>query len=290
MFNVFLRKKLLNLAQNCDVILSQNNIPDAIIAYLLSKQTNKPYIVNVRGDFNPIVIKLPLLKQVYKNATHIITHSPKNHKILKDKISIKLIPHPIESRFFSDQKKAIRQPVEFISVCRLLKLKHLNWVINSLAALKREGYSFRYRIVGDGPELRNLKNLVIAKHLESNIIFEGYKDYSEIHKYLTESHIFIMPSYPETLGRSFLEAAASNCLIIGHKNSGVDGLLEHAKSAVFIEKNTLSKELRLVFERFSEEYIQFYSNNAKRIVNNLTWNNIGDKYHQLYKNTEIKKK
>jgi glycosyltransferase involved in cell wall biosynthesis len=94
-----------------------------------------------------------------------------------------------------------------------------------------------------------------------------------------------MPSYPETLGRSFLEAAASNCLVIGHKDTGVDGLLKHNKSAILVEKHTLTNELLKIFDEFSYKFLKKYTSNARKVVNELTWDKIGNKYDYLYQGT-----
>jgi glycosyltransferase involved in cell wall biosynthesis len=282
-FNLFLKKNLIDFDQNYDIILAQNNIPDAIVAYLLSKQTNHPYILNTRGDFSSIVLNLPFLKHVYKYANKIITHSPQNFMKLEKTTNIKLLPHPIESFFFDNKIKSTDKPIVLISVCRLLKLKHLDWVINALVDIKTEKNQFIYNIIGDGPELENLKHLVQKKRLENNVKFHGHKSHLEVNEHLRNSHIFIMPSYPETLGRSFLEAAAANCIIIGHKSTGVDGLLKHKESGIFVDKNSIQDELKNIFDSFSDDHFRYYTNNAQRIVADLTWERIGKIYNELYR-------
>ena len=290
LFQLQLKKRFLNLASNTELILAQNNIPDSIIAYLLAKKIKKPYILNARGDFNPIILKLPLLSKIYKNASQIITHSPQNFKKLKNKINIELIPHPIEPLFFNENRLHERQPITFISVCRLLKLKHLDWVLDSLYSEKKKGRHFSYHIVGDGPELNFLKQKVVDLNLQNEVIFHGYLNHIKTKDLLIKSHVFIMPSHPETLGRAFLEAAASNCLIVGYRNTGVDGLFEHNKSAIFIDKNSINNEIQILFDKFSENYMQFFTKNSRQIVNNFTWEKIGKKYHHHFQHNKGKRK
>ena len=283
-FNTFIKNKILKIANDCDLILAQNNIPDSIVAYLISEKIKKPYILNARGDFNLKILSLPYLKKIYANSSQLITHSPQNFKKIKQKTDIQLIPHPIEDLFFSNNTtKEATTPIKLISVCRLLELKHLDWVIKALAQLKNKKYQFIYNIFGDGPELEKLKNLTHELELENEILFHGYKDHNEINKHLQNSQIFIMPSYPETLGRSFLEAAAANCLIIGHENTGVDGLLKHKESAIFVNRKNIDRELEYVFKNFSSNFLTTYLQNARNIVDELTWKNIGYRYYKLYK-------
>ena len=75
------------------------------------------------------------------------------------------------------------------------------------------GYSFKWDIIGDGPELNSLKNEAIKLNLQKNIIFHG-KIESDIEKekLLEKSDIFLMPSFQdkysvEGFGLSYVEAA-----------------------------------------------------------------------------------
>jgi glycosyltransferase involved in cell wall biosynthesis len=283
-YHLFIKKRLLEEAKKADLILAQKNEPDALVAYLLAKKTKKPYILNLRRDFQSIILNLPILKNVYRNASCMITPNPQKYRRLKEKININLIPHPIEKRFFNEQNKTIKPPVTLISVCRLLDWKHIDWVLKSLGKLKELNYHFVYKIIGNGPELEYLKQLTVREKLNDYVFFHGYKDYSEIDSYLKNAHVFIMPSYPETLGRAFLEAAASDCLVMGHKNTGVDGLLKHKESAIFVDENSITDELKNLFQNFNEAYFRYYLGNARKVVDNLTWENIGRKYNELYSN------
>lgn len=282
LFHFSLKKRLIKEAENAHVIVAQNNIPDAIMAYLLSKETKKPYLLNMRGIFDPIVLKLPFLSKVYKNASKIITHSPQNYKRLHRKIEVELVPHPVHDFFFTQKPIHLDTQIKIISVCRLLKLKNIDSVIKALSSLKSSAKKFEYHIVGDGPELENLIQLTKELDLTQQVIFHGYLSHDKVNRLLQEANIFVMPSYPETLGRSFLEAAASKCIIIGHENSGVDGLLEHKRSAFFANRDTIDSILKEVIEKFSYEFQLKYVENALEIVNQLTWENIGKKYKELY--------
>lgn len=282
-FKVCLQHKFSCFAKKSDMFLAQNAIPDAVVAYWLYKEYSIPYICTIIGNFNPYITSLPFLKSVFKNAADIITPSPTNYNNLKHSLDIKFIPHPVDSLFYNDNRKDFSS-IKLVSICRLLSLKHIDWIINILASLNGKGYQFEYHIAGDGPELENLKLLTTKLNLTNRINFHGYLNKSDVNKLLKASHIFIMPSYPETLGRAFLEAAASNCLCIGHKNTGVDGLFKHQESAIFVNENTIANEIEAIFQNFSGDFFEPYIKNARHIVNQLTWEKIGEKYHEVYSN------
>ncbi|MFW6008542.1 MAG: glycosyltransferase family 4 protein [Nanoarchaeota archaeon] len=285
---IYFRFKLLNkfrkFTQKSDIIVAQNIFPDAIISYWLHRTLKKPYILNIRGTFNSKILLLPYLNKVFLQASCLLTHSPSKYKELSYLKKITLIPHPIDSFFFFNKKDEFTE-LKLISVCRLLKLKNLDWVIKELALLNEEGYNFQYSIVGDGPEMRNLKSMTKKFNLEDKIIFYGFQDKEVVSSLLKQSNIFIMPSYPETLGRAFLEAAASDCICIGHRNTGIDGLFKNKESAIFVDRSDFSDELRNLFKNFSSDYVRNYLINSRKIVEQLTWENISKKYVDIYYNT-----
>ena len=98
------------------------------------------------------------------------------------------------------------------------------------------GYSFKWDIIGDGPELNALKNESIKLNLQENIIFHG-KILSDIEKekLLEKSDIFLMPSFQdkysvEGFGLSYVEAAKFGIPSIAGNSGG-------AKEAI-INNNT----------------------------------------------------
>src|SRR5690606_4594390 len=40
------------------------------------------------------------------------------------------------------------------------------------------------------------------------------------------AHLFLMPSAPETFGLAYLEAMAKGCVVVGHRDWGIAGIVE----------------------------------------------------------------
>ena len=53
-------------------------------------------------------------------------------------------------------------------MCRLSKEKRIDKLIKVIAKFKN---NLNLRIIGDGPELKNLKKLITSLNLEKNVIF-----------------------------------------------------------------------------------------------------------------------
>jgi glycosyltransferase involved in cell wall biosynthesis len=280
-YKLVVKKRISIEARNTDLLLAQNLIPDAIVAYWLHKKYDKPYIINIRGKTQKYWFKLPMLRSVIKNAAEVITHSPTNYQAFNDDYEIQLIPHPVDDIFYFNGDKKYNYP-KLVSACRLLSLKNIDKVLESLANLKKSGLAFEYRIIGDGPEMKNLKRLVQELGLVDEVSFKGYLSREKVAAHLKDFNIFIMPSYPETLGRAFLEAAAAGCLIIGHKNTGVDGLFLDRESAVLVDNQTLSMRLENVISNFSKENVHNYIARSRKVIDKLRWSEISQKYNEIY--------
>lgn len=278
-------KELDEYVGDIDLIIAQNTIPDSILAYWLSKRYSVPFIVNERQQENLVDLqkKIPLLKQVFKKAKRILTPNPSISKRLIKGRKVELIPHPVESYFFDykDERSSDGVP-EFITVARLLDWKNIDMVIMALSRMKKEGFNFIYNIAGDGPERDKLQELIQKEGLQNNVSLVGFLSHDELLSYYRKANVFILPSYPETFGRAFIEAAASGCLIVGHKKTGVEGLFTHNESAIFVDKDTIVNELRDFFASFQKGSFLYMVNNSKKIAESMTWEKIGKLYHNIF--------
>src|SRR5699024_3642799 len=103
-------KKVAKRNIESDLVLAQNLIPDAILTYWLHKKYNIPYILNIRGATKELWFKLPLLRNIIKDASKLITPSPTYYKLLQKSYDIQLIPHPVDDIFYYDEHKDYEYP------------------------------------------------------------------------------------------------------------------------------------------------------------------------------------
>ncbi|CAN0525336.1 unnamed protein product, partial [Scytosiphon promiscuus] len=182
-----------------DIIHKQDAITSAYLTRKISKYYYIPYIVTLRYICR--VKKDKLKQRNLDSAAKLIALSPtqvKNASRLTQK-KIELIPHGIDAKFFV--KKDFKQtltPLKFVVIARLLPLKNIDKVINALLTIKKD---FIFDIYGDGPEFNRLQEIIKANGMESKIFLKGRISNSSLPSILPNDDMFIMPSYPETLGR-----------------------------------------------------------------------------------------
>ncbi|WP_333621383.1 glycosyltransferase [Sphingobacterium multivorum] len=263
------------------VLHAQNSDSDAYIAKRLSEKYNIPYIVTLRGlTDNPD----RLVRSNLNKAKSLIAISSKQ-LLDGEKVSgnsIKFIPHGVKESFFIHKKELIIDQLRLIIVCRLLKLKNIDLVIR---ALQKINYDYVFDIYGDGPEKEYLEQMIKNLGLENRIHLCGFINNVDLPAKLQEYNLFIMPSYPESLGRVYFEAMASGLPVIASKNTGIDGIIRHGREGFLIDHQSESEILEIL-ELIGKDpnILRAMGNNAMELAQKFHWNNISKSYYDLYTN------
>lgn len=96
--------------------------------------------------------------------------------------------------------------VRFLYAGRLSPEKGVDTLIKA-CALMSQTPRWRLRIVGEGPELERLKDLVQEKKLEQKISFSPWSDKKGLEQVYAAADVLVVPSrVPEPFGRSIVEA------------------------------------------------------------------------------------
>ena len=124
---------------------------------------------------------------------------------------------------------------QLIYVGRLDEDKNVRSLIETVE--KTDLGDFKFKIIGDGPELEPLRQLVIEKNLSSKILFTGRLSIDEIRNELLKSKIFLFMSKSEAFGMVLLEALfTGNALISYDCNYGPADIINH-KNGFLIPMN-----------------------------------------------------
>lgn len=241
-------KKALNIIKewNLDIIHSQTEFGVGTFSRIVAKKLNLPvvhtyhtlyedYVYYVtHGYFDNLGKKLAIKITKYfcdKKCDELIVPTDKIKKLFINKYNItrniNVIPTGIDTQKFELNKDIEKNLIklkkkhkitddDFIigSVGRIAKEKSFDVLINDMQQLINQDKHYKLLIIGGGPELNNLKELVKNLKLEKNIIFTGPVDYNLIPAYY---HLFsVMTSYSrtETQGLTIIEALAASVPIV----------------------------------------------------------------------------
>jgi teichuronic acid biosynthesis glycosyltransferase TuaC len=282
------KKRIDNLIQEFKptVLHAQSTDSCAFIAKKISVKYNIPYVVTLRG-INTFTDKK--IRANLDSALALIAISPRQVKDAKGLTNkkVSLIPHGINESFFIENTKtgSFSLPLRLITVSRLIKLKNIDMVIRALGSFKHD---FVFDIYGDGPEKDNLEKLINELGLQEKVSLKGFINNDKLPKVFQNYCLFVMPSFPETLGRVYFEAMASGLPVIASANTGVDGLVTDGKQGFFIDPcNTL--EFTVKFTEILENLVATpnligqLSTNSRQYAKQYSWSTIVPKYLSIYK-------
>ncbi len=228
-------------------LVHAHTIGDAFLAYKINKKFGIPYIVTLRGFYHKMY-KNKIFVDVLNKAKKLITPSARLKQDLEGLYNVKLLPHGVEKEWYlEEEKKFDKNTLRIITVASLIEMKNIQVVIKSVARLVKEGYQIKYSIVGAGSYKEALKELVVKEKIEDFVTFYGFLSHTQIRKLYKSHDIFIMLSYPETFGRVYFEAAASGLLIIGRKDTGMDGYFDNDEAfSIEAEEDEVCKVLQQI--------------------------------------------
>ncbi len=147
------------------------------------------------------------------------------------KTEVKMIPNGVNPVKINYGKKDF----DIVTVSRLVKWKKIDAVIRAAAKAKAN-----LCVVGDGPELENLKHLAFS--LNANVIFTGEVTEDAALEYMQRSTIYVLFSLYEGLSFSLLQAMASgNAVIVSNARGNVE-VITHEKNGLIVD---IDRELDL---------------------------------------------
>lgn len=153
-----------------------------------------------------------------------------------------VIGNPYDSNNF--QQNAVIKKYDFVFVGRLVSDKGADMCIellHELNDLNEKKYSLT--IIGDGPEMKKLRELAGAYNLRNEIRFLGFLPAEAIAKELNEHRYLLVPSrWEEPFGIVALEGMACGCIPIVSDGGGLPDAV--GKAGVVFERNSLSSLVR----------------------------------------------
>lgn len=110
----------------------------------------------------------------------------------------------IDKRLSQDFKKFKDDHFTLVVTGRLSREKGYDILIQAISLLKEQGRQVKLVIMGDGPQKKDLIELVNKKKVENNILFAGYLKHA--YRYFSLFDLFVISSHTEGLPISLLEA------------------------------------------------------------------------------------
>ena len=278
---------------NLDVIHSQTEFAIGYFSRIVSKKLNIPVVHTyhtlyedyvhyvTHGHFDNLAKKFVVKMTKYyceKKCDEVIVPTDKIKDLFVKygiKKNVNIIPTGIDIKKF-DKNSEINKKVkeiknkykikddEFIigSVGRIASEKSLDILIQNVRKLVDANNKIKLMIVGDGPELQNLKQLVKKLKLEKNVILTGKVDYSLVPSYFNTCNIIASFSTSETQGLTIIEGLAASKPTLCINDESFRAMIENSYNGYLFDSDEEFREL--VFKLMSDkELYKEMANNAK---------------------------
>ncbi|MDD5459991.1 MAG: glycosyltransferase, partial [Phycisphaerae bacterium] len=169
---------------NYDLVHAFFAFPSGLMPYRSRKKL--PYIISLRGSDVPgynerlgLDYKLlsPLFRRIWHNASAVIANSKGLASLASQfapDLEIGIIHNGIHTdKFIPAEDKEITAPLKLLTVCRLIKRKRIDLMIEALAQLNRMGIDAELDIIGDGNIKPELVSHVVRLGLSRKVNFQG---------------------------------------------------------------------------------------------------------------------
>ncbi|MGJ7457872.1 glycosyltransferase [Halomonas sp. RA08-2] len=128
--------------------------------------------------------------------------------------------------------------VVLVSVSRISREKNIDFMLEALAELNRQGeHRFRLLLVGDGPARAHVQARVEALGLSERVMLVGAVPPDEMPLYYHLGAIFVFASKSETQGMVILEAMAAGLPVVTVRSSGIDDVVREGENGFKTPEN-----------------------------------------------------
>lgn len=161
----------------------------------------------------------------------------------------------------------------FYSLGRLTKVKGYDLAIMGLGDLYKQNpeMEWHYHLIGDGPELENLKRLALSLGILDRISFEGRQPYLTAMRMIKQADAVLMPGVMEGWPKVVVEAWIAGAIPICARAGLLPEIIKHFQNGfLFIPNPESMSEVCLKAIRLSRTDRLQLVNNGKSLLKGLT--------------------
>ncbi len=267
-WNFFL--KALSAAGKSDMVFALNAVSAGIPALMAAKMRKKKFFVKIVGDYaweiainrkktnlllndfqgskkNGFIGLLHKLQTwVCKNADGVIVPSEYLAELVRgwgvsgDKI--KVIYNGVDFKSANVTKEEAKKRIGvfgdiILSAGRLVPWKGFRMLIKIMPQLTEVSQIFRLVIVGDGPDMANLKMMVKNMGFERKVFLVGRKSRDELALYMAAADVFVLDTGYEGFSHQILEAMAAGIPVITTAVGGKKEIIKQGENGFMVKYN-----------------------------------------------------
>ncbi|MDD4527927.1 MAG: glycosyltransferase family 4 protein [Candidatus Margulisbacteria bacterium] len=282
-----------------DISLIHINIPlekyssivNSVLAFLCYF-FRKPYIMHIRGgryskNYNIPLFHKYLIKKSLMHSECILTLGEEEREYICNyyninKCKVIYLPNSVQIPNIDVDKIKKDEILQILFLGRIDKNKGLIEIIDALKQFKTE-FEFDFNIAGEGPDKDWFLESIINEGIDFK--YHGIVSGDEKSTLISNSHIFLLPSYFEGLPNALLEAMSYGVIPITTPVGSVTEVVKDKFNGLLVSvNNTIEIVNALTFIINNEKYRTYLSLNAHNsIKSNYSLTDYIDKLNEIYK-------
>lgn len=276
-----------------DVTLAFFGLPSGAAAWMLKTLRGIPYVVSLRGGdvpgFRPYdfwlyhKIAVPWLHLIWHGASAVVANSQGLYDLARafdHGIEIAIVPNGVDAHEFQPPARQWT-PARLLSVGRVVYQKGYDVALRALAGIA--DLDWEWSIVGDGPHLPVLQQMVQEHQLAHRVHFLGWKNLDEVKRQYAQANLFVHPSRHEGMPNAVLEAMATGLPTVASRIAGNEELVIEGESGLLVpveDAEALREALRrLVLQPDQREKMGAAA--RRRIEASFGWERVAEQYQAI---------
>ena len=228
-----------------------------------------------------------LTEKVIRNAAGISTVSEALKKGMEDSglhhSNWKIIPNVVDTkRFYPMTEKRDANKIRFSHIsCFEEQSKNMSGILRAAKKLMDEGLDFELLMIGDGPDLRQTKELSEQLDLQKHIRFTGVLEGDELVNEMASCHFSVIFSHYETFAIVIPENLSMGIPVIATRVGGIPEVLPERFGKLVSPGN--EDELAQAIKEMMRDYTQYDAEEMHEyVVENYSVEEIGKNFRAFY--------
>jgi len=170
----------------------------------------------------------------------------------------------------------------FLFVGRIVENKNIQFSLSVLNKLKEKTSNFKFLIVGDGPYITELKELVSQYNLSQEVIFTGkIMDRNFLAGIYSCADLFLFPSSFDTFGLVAMEAGTNGIPSVMVENTCASEMIETGKNGLALPED-IDAWVDSIFSLINHSKTLSAMKKQARETLNVSWDKIMSQYLEIY--------
>lgn len=197
---------------------------------------------------------------------------------------VKIIPNAINPDFIKKKRYSGDKEFVIVNSGRLTEQKNQSLLIRSFARISYKFPQYKLKIYGEGPLLKELKELAKQLDVSEKVIFSGY--IKNISDELEKASLFVLSSDYEGMPNALMEAMALGlpCISTDCKGGGARFLIEDNINGLLLPRNNVDA-MSYAIERLlsNDEFSRQLGREASKICEKLAPQIVYDEWAKFIK-------